>query len=45
MSPFTSIRDIVKEQAGSLLQYVISDRFRNIDAIKDVKCPTLFVHG
>ena len=45
MSPFKSIRDIVKEQAGSLLQYVITDRFRNIDSIKDVRCPTYIVHG
>ena len=45
MSPFKSIRDIVKEQAGSLLSYVISDRFRNIDAIEKVRCPTFFVHG
>ena len=45
MSPFKSIREIVKEQAGPLLQYVISDRFRNIDAIEKVRCPTFIVHG
>lgn len=45
MSPFKSIREIVKEQAGSVLQYVISDRFRNIDEISKVRCPTFFVHG
>ena len=45
MSPFKSIRDIIKEQAGSVLQYVVSDRFRNIDQMPNVKCPTFFVHG
>lgn len=45
MSPFKSIREIVKEQAGSFLQYLISDRFRNIDFIEKVKCPTFIVHG
>jgi hypothetical protein len=45
MSAFKSIRDIVREQAGSLLQYVMSDRFRNIDLISEVTCPTFLVHG
>lgn len=45
MSPFTSIRDIVREQAGDLTQYAISDHFRNIDLIPQVRCPTFFVHG
>lgn len=45
MSPFKSIRDIVKDKAGRLLQYVISERFRNIDLIEYVRCPTFFVHG
>lgn len=33
MSPFTSIRDVVQEQAGNLLKYLVGDRFRNIDQI------------
>jgi abhydrolase domain-containing protein 17 len=45
MSPFTSIRDIVKEAAGKYLSYAICDRFRNIDVINSVKCPTFIVHG
>jgi fermentation-respiration switch protein FrsA (DUF1100 family) len=27
------------------LQYLISDRFRNIDQMPNVRCPTFFVHG
>ena len=33
MSPFMSIRDIVREKAGNMLQYLINDRFRNIDVM------------
>lgn len=45
MSPYTSIREVVKELAGSLAQYLIADRFRNIDKIMKVNCHTLFIHG
>ena len=45
MSPFMSIRDIVREKAGNTLQYLINDRFRNIDVMHKVNCPTFFVHG
>jgi hypothetical protein len=45
MSTFKSIRDIIKDKAGRLLQYVISERFRNVDLIENVRCPTFFVHG
>lgn len=45
MSPFMSIRDIVREKAGSTLQYIINDRFRNIDVMPGIRCPTFFVHG
>ena len=40
-----SIRDIIREQAGNLLQYIVNDRFRNIDVMHKVKCPAFFVHG
>ena len=45
MSPFMSIRDIVREKAGNMLQYIINDRFRNIDLMNQVNCPAFFVHG
>ena len=45
MSPFMSIRDIIREQAGNMLQYVVNDRFRNIDLMSSVRCPAFFVHG
>ena len=45
MSPFTSIRGVVKDIAGRLAQYLIKERFNNLSNIKDVKCPVLFIHG
>ena len=45
MSPFKSLRDVIRETAGRFLQYLVNDRFRNIDNIKNVKCPTFLVHG
>jgi len=45
MSAFTSIRKVAKHVAGSFAQYLIKERFKNIDNIKNVKCPVFFVHG
>jgi len=45
MSPFKSIKDVAKDLVGWLLSRVVSDRFRNIDHIKEVKCPIFIVHG
>ena len=45
MSPFKSIREIAKDLVGRVLSYVIAERFRNIDIIKDVTCPILIIHG
>lgn len=45
MSPFKSIRDIVQDQAGKVASYLINDRFRSIDIIDRVLCPTFIVHG
>ena len=28
-----------------MLQYLLNDRFRNIDVMPNVQCPTFFVHG
>jgi hypothetical protein len=36
MSPFKSIRDIIKEQAGSLISYAICDHFRNVDLMENI---------
>jgi hypothetical protein len=45
MSPFKSIKDVARDLVGWVLSMAIADRFRNIDLIKDAKCPVFIVHG
>jgi abhydrolase domain-containing protein 17 len=45
MSGFTSLRAVVKEVAGKIFQYVVKDRFNNLESIKSVSCPVLLIHG
>ncbi len=48
MSAYTSIKDVSKSLLGKLsyvLSPIVYERFRNIDAIKEAKCPVFFLHG
>jgi hypothetical protein len=48
MSPYTSIKDVAKSLFGKLSFLVtplVYERFRNIDAIQESKCPVFFLHG
>ena len=45
MSAFTSLRAVVKGYVGSLMQYLVADRFNNREYIKTVQCPVFFMHG
>ena len=46
VSPHTSIRGVVKDQfMGSITQYMIAERFRNVEAVAKVTCPTFILHG
>lgn len=45
MSAYTSIRAAVKFIAGSFAQYLVKERFRNIDYISKVTCPVFLLHG
>ena len=45
ISPFTSLRDVVKSMVWSIFSYVIKERFKNIERMEKVNCPTLFIHG
>ena len=45
MSAFTSIRSVVKDLAGAWAQFIIKERFNNLEEIVKVTCPTFFVHG
>lgn len=49
MTPFTSIKDAAKDLfggwGGGFASYAVYERFRNIDYIKEAKCPCFFLHG
>lgn len=48
MSPYTSIKDVSRSLLGRmsfLLTPIVYERFRNIDTIKEAKCPVFFLHG
>jgi fermentation-respiration switch protein FrsA (DUF1100 family) len=45
MSAYTNIRAVVRTIAGRLAQYFVADRFRNIDLMPLVTCPTFLIHG
>jgi fermentation-respiration switch protein FrsA (DUF1100 family) len=47
MSPYTSIKEAAKSLLGwaSFLSVIVYEKFRNIDAIKNAKCPVFFLHG
>ena len=46
-APWPHLEKLARETAaaGKYLQFIISDRFRTIDLIEQVKCPTFIVHG
>jgi len=45
MSPFTSIRAVVRDMAGKWVQYFVKERFNNLECMSRVTCPTFLVHG
>mmetsp|Transcript_4075 Transcript_4075/g.3920 ORF Transcript_4075/g.3920 Transcript_4075/m.3920 type:complete len:94 (+) Transcript_4075:443-724(+) len=45
MSAYTSIRAVVRNIAGKLAQYLVAERFKNIDCMPYIQCPAFFVHG
>ena len=48
MSAYTSIKDVARSILGKfsfLLTPIVYERFRNIDYIKEAKCPVFFLHG
>lgn len=45
LSPYTSLRMLIKSLAGSIMQYLVKDQFKNIEYLKKVSCPVLLIHG
>ena len=44
MSPFTSIKEVAKNLVG-FFSFLVSDRFKNKEYLKNAVCPILFIHG
>ena len=45
MSAYTSIRGVVKNISGKFTQYLIAERFKNVELMEYVTCPTFLIHG
>lgn len=48
VSPFTSVKDMVRHHAGAVLSFLtteLSNMFPNLERMASVTCPTLIVHG
>mmetsp|Transcript_14868 Transcript_14868/g.27488 ORF Transcript_14868/g.27488 Transcript_14868/m.27488 type:complete len:286 (+) Transcript_14868:1285-2142(+) len=45
MSPYTSLRAVIRSVAGRFASLFVKDRFRSIDLMPYVKCPTFILHG
>lgn len=45
MTAYVSIREVVASLAGRMASWLVHERFRNIENIRDVKCPTFLIHG
>jgi fermentation-respiration switch protein FrsA (DUF1100 family) len=45
LSPFTSIKEVVKNHLGGFLSLFINQRFENIEAVKNSQSPVIFFHG
>lgn len=45
ISPFLSIKEVVRNFAGEFFSQLVEERFDNQQKIKSVCCPTLFIHG
>lgn len=45
ISPIKSVNHIARKICGRLTDFLIEERFNNIEVVKTVKCPTAILHG
>ena len=45
ISPFLSIRNMIKDILGRFISFAVNDRFNSGEYIKDVQMPILIIHG
>lgn len=43
--PFASISQVVADKIGVFASYLLSERFKNVEAVKNVHGPLLIIHG
>lgn len=45
-SPYTSINGLIREKVGDFVGSLVGNSYwNNLDAIRNIHCPTLFIHG
>ena len=45
ISPIKSVNDVARLIAGRITDMLVDERFPNMTKAKEVKCPTIIVHG
>jgi hypothetical protein len=45
ISPIKSVNHIARKICGRLTDFLIEERFNNIEVVKTVKCPAVILHG
>jgi hypothetical protein len=45
ISPYTSLRAAAEQYVGSLISYIVRERFDNLAAMCHFKSPTMIIHG
>jgi len=45
MSPFKSIKEVVKGLMGRMIKWLVAEWFDNLKHMESVKCPVMFIHG
>ena len=45
VSPYTSLKAAARSLFGSVASFLVRERFDNLKAMEQIRCPTLIVHG
>lgn len=45
VSPYTTIRNVAQHMVSKALCFIVAQHFNNLEAIKEIACPIIMVHG
>jgi len=45
ISPIKSVTHIARQLCGRIADFLLEERFNNIEVVKGVKCPSVILHG